>query len=226
MPLSVIGAGFGRTGTMSSKLALEKLGLGKCYHMLEVRENPDHAAVWSSAVDGGQVEWDSLFAGFGAAVDWPACHFWRELAAHYPDAKVMLTVRDPERWYQSVRNTIYRAMTGPIADDDTNRRERMGMANKIILEQTFDGRFEDRAHAIDVYQRHNEAVRRDVPAERLLVHEVAQGWDPLCRFLGLPVPDEPFPQLNTTAEFRARFNESQDSGLPAAQGQRAAGQAP
>lgn len=203
MTLSVIGAGFGRTGTLSIKMALEQLGVGRCYHMVEVFENPHHIALWRAAADGHPVDWDALFAGYGAAVDWPACHFWRHLMDHFPDAKVLLTVRDAERWYQSAHDTIYQAMIGSLPIDDPVARSQREMAAKIVLEDTFGGRFEDRAHAIAVYERHNAEVRRAVPPARLLVYELGEGWEPLCRFLGKPVPAEPFPRVNSRDDFRA-----------------------
>jgi len=203
MTLSVIGAGFGRTGTLSIKMALEQLGVGRCYHMVEVFDNPQHIALWRAAAEGRPVDWDALFAGYGAAVDWPACHFWRQLTDCFPDAKVLLTVRDAERWYQSAHDTIYQAMIGSLPIDDPVARSQREMAAKIVLEDTFGGRFEDRAHAIAVYERHNAEVRRAVPPERLLVYELGQGWEPLCRFLGKPVPAEPFPKVNSRDDFRA-----------------------
>lgn len=202
MALSVIGAGFGRTGTMSLQAALEQLGYARCYHMREVRENPGHAAVWQAAATGETVDWEALFKGYLAAVDWPTCYFWRQLADHYPEARIVLTRRDPERWYDSVANTIYLAMTGAIPETDPDVLGRRRMARNIILERTFAGRFEDRAHAIGVYERHQAEVRAAIPAERLLLYEVAEGWTPLCAFLGRPVPDATFPNTNSTAEFR------------------------
>ncbi len=202
MALSVIGAGFGRTGTMSLQAALEQLGLKRCYHMREVKENPDHAAVWQAAAEGEAVDWKALFHGYQAAVDWPTCYFWRPLADLYPDAKIILTTRDPERWYDSVTNTIYLAMTGAIPETDPAALARRRMARNVILKRTFDGRFEDRAHAIAVYERHQAEVRAAIPDERLLVYEVRDGWAPLCNFLGRPVPDSPFPNVNSTTEFR------------------------
>ncbi|MDP6705377.1 MAG: sulfotransferase [Alphaproteobacteria bacterium] len=203
MPLSVIGAGFGRTGTMSLQTALEEIGFKRCYHMREVREHPEHAALWSAAAAGEDVDWEVLFEGYLAAVDWPTCHFWRRLSARYPEAKVILTRRDPARWYDSVTKTIYLAMTGGIPDDDPAVLERRRMARNIILERTFGGRFEDRAHAIAVYEEHQAEVRAEIAPERLLVYEVRDGWEPLCEFLGRPVPDTPFPNINSTTEFRA-----------------------
>jgi Sulfotransferase domain len=206
MALQIIGAGFGRTGTLAAKLALEKLGIGRCYHMMEVFGRPEHVALWHDAAHGKRVDWDALFAGFDATVDWPACSFWRELSEHYPDAKVLLTVRDAERWYESVHNTIYQAMTHAIPEGaPPHARMHRDMVLKLVLDSTFGGRFEDRAHAIAVFERHNEAVRRAIAPERLLVYEVAEGWEPLCRFVGRPVPDEPFPRINTTEEFRNAF---------------------
>jgi hypothetical protein len=203
MSLSVIGAGFGRTGTLSIKMALEQLGLGRCYHMVEVFDHPPHVAVWRAAAEGKPTDWDALFAGYGAAVDWPVCHFWRQLMAHFPRAKVLLTVRDAERWYQSAHDTIYQAMIRPLPVDNPETRAQREMAVKIVLEDTFGGRFADRAHAIAVYARHNAEVRRTVPPDRLLVYEPGEGWEPLCRFLDRPVPAEPFPKVNSSEDFRA-----------------------
>lgn len=208
MPLSVIGAGFGRTGTLSLKSALEMLGTGRCYHMVEVFANPSHVPVWRDATEGRFVDWNDLFAGYGATVDWPACAFWRELTAHWPEAKVILTERDPERWYESVRETIYLALTREIPPEaPEHARAHQAMVRRLILERTFDDRFEDREHAIAAYRRHNEAVKRSVPPERLLVFDVAEGWEPLCRFLGRPLPEAPFPRVNSADEFRQRFLE-------------------
>jgi len=200
MGLNLVGAGFGRTGTLSLKSALEQLGVGRCYHMLEVVRNPGHVALWSRAADGAPVDWDDLFDGYAAAVDWPACRFWSELAERYPEARVLLSVRDPVDWYDSVRETIYPTMTGAaglLAPDH------LAMVRKIVLEQTFDGRFEDRAYAIDVFRRHRERVERSVEPGRLLVYEATQGWEPLCTFLDLAVPDRPYPRVNTREQTRA-----------------------
>lgn len=204
MALALVGAGFGRTGTLSLKFALEQLGLSRCYHMMEVVEKPDHVERWRAATAGRSVDWDALFADYRAAVDWPACAFWRTLAQHYPEAKVLLTVRDPEHWYESVEATIYRAMTRPLPEDHPARPQRE-MAVELILQQTFGGRFEDRDYAMGVYQRHNDAVQQSIPPERLLVYEVGEGWGPLCEFLGVATPNEAFPHVNSSEEFRDRF---------------------
>ncbi len=204
MPLSVIGTGFGRTGTLSLKLALDTLGFGPCYHMTEVFSQPGHAEIWSRAADGDTVDWDDLFRGYQATVDWPACYFWLALSDDSPNSKIIHTVRESEGWYRSVRNTIYQAMTKVDGTEDSVVRQQRALARKIVLDLTFDGRFEDKAHAIKVFERHSKSVEQSIPPDRLLVYEVSQGWSPLCRFLGVPVPESPFPRVNTTEEFKTR----------------------
>jgi hypothetical protein len=217
--VKVIGAGFGRTGTASIKAALETLGFGPCYHMTEVFANPEHARFWRAAWRGEPVDWDGILKGYEAAVDWPACTFYAELMERYPDAKVLLSVRDPERWYESTRSTIYelgRISTGsPLSRLSfafffllvfgTFKTGQGPMTEEIVWRGTFDGRFEDKRHAIEVFNRHNEEVRRRVPQDRLLVYEVKEGWEPLCEFLGVEEPDTPFPRLNDAAEMRRRI---------------------
>ena len=206
MTIKVIGAGFGRTGTASLQAALEELGFNKCYHMREVFAHPEHVAIWQAACAGKAVDWDALFAGYQATVDWPGCTFYQELMQRYPDAKVLLSVRDPDKWYTSAVNTIYggrrRSISNWLVKLNPRVRRMLRMGNSLIWEGTFHGRFEDKAYAIEVFQRHNAEVQRVVPAERLLVYEVKQGWEPLCGFLDVPVPDKPFPHLNDTAEFQ------------------------
>ena len=203
MALSVIGAGFGRTGTLSLKFALERLGFASCHHMMEVFANPEQAPVWLSAARGKAVDWDALLSGYRASVDWPSCHFWRELAAHYPEAKVILSTRDPRRWYKSISGTIFPAMAGEMPEEGPGR-DVLAMARHIVSEKTFGGKT-DEVHVLDVLARHEAEVKRSIPAERLLVFDVAEGWEPLCRFLGVPVPDEPFPRTNSSEEFQARL---------------------
>ncbi len=202
MSLSVVGAGLGRTGTLSLKHALEELGLGPCYHMKEVFEHLDHVPLWDRAAEGLPVDWDALFSGYKSAVDFPAAAFYRELAGRYPDAKVILTVRDPGRWHRSVSETILPTLT-------QNQPEWLAewgvMVRKAILERIFGGNVTDRAHMIGCYERHNAEVKQVIPASRLLVYEVSEGWEPLCRFLGVPVPDAEFPRANTTEEFQTRI---------------------
>ena len=196
MPLSVIGAGFGRTGTMSLKLALDRLGFGPCYHMVEVFKNPKASGYWEAAADGRPVDWEEVFAGYGSTVDWPSATFYKQLANAYPEAKVILTVRDPEAWFASTQATIFSRHIRDDTEDDWQR-----MVLKVISD-LFDRRMTDKAKLIEVYQRHSEEVRRTIPQERLLVYEVADGWEPLCRFLDAEVPNESMPRANSTDEFR------------------------
>jgi len=207
MTLGVIGAGFGRTGTLSLKGALERLGFGPCYHMIELIEHPEHVDFWQRAAAGGEIDWDEVLAGYRAAVDWPACNFYAQLAARYPVAKVVLTVRDPERWYESARQTIFPRITRSIAKDKVVLLARARMQRKVVIEQTFGGDISNRDHVLAVFRRHIEEVQRKIPPGRLLVYDVADGWDPLCRFLQQPVPDEPFPHVNASEEFRRRFRD-------------------
>ena len=214
--MRLIGAGFGRTGTTSLKAALEKVGFDPCYHMTEVFAHPDHADFWVAAWHGEPVDWDGVLGDYEATVDWPACTFYKELMRRHPDSKVLLSVRDPERWYESTRGTIYE-LTRLIEGSTISRLifgivgllvfggftgRRSSLANDLIWEGTFDGRFEDKAYAIEVFERHNEEVKRHVPQDRLLVYEVREGWGPLCEFLDVPVPDEPFPRLNDTVQMQ------------------------
>jgi len=199
--MRVVGAGFGRTGTKSLKLALERLGFGPCHHMLEVGTNPDQLPHWQRAAAGEAMDWSEVFRDYGACVDWPSARYWRELAAHYPDAKMILSLRDPDTWFDSVQRTIYPVMRDHAKHAEPERRQRLGMAHELIVRQTFDGRIDERAHATQVFRDHNAAVQREIDPDRLLVFEAAQGWAPLCAHLGVPVPDEPFPLTNTTDEF-------------------------
>lgn len=201
MPLEVIGAGFGRTGTLTLKTALERLGFGPCYHMSECSANAEtHVPFWTAAARGGEVDWDAFFAGYRATTDWPACDFYRELVERYPDAKVILSLRDPRRWYESVAGTIYPTSRRPRPDRASSWRE---MVEELIWQGTFAGRFEEMDAAVEVFERHNAEVARTVPPERLLEYRVQDGWEPLCAFLGVPVPKEPFPHANERQAFLA-----------------------
>lgn len=200
--LAVIGAGFGRTGTMSLKIALEKLGMSPCYHMTEMVKNPAHPALWAAAGRGEPVDWAALFGRYRATVDWPGCLYYRELMEFYPAAKVVLTVRDADSWYDSVAHTLY-----SLKNATDSRRAARGDQQPVIYanriwDELFGGRFSDRQHTIDVYLRHNAEVVRTVPPDRLLVYQVSEGWPPLCALLGLEAPAQPFPRVNDTQAFR------------------------
>jgi len=204
MALEIVGAALGRTGTNSLKLALEHLGFGPCHHMFEVRDHPEQLPYWQAAARGDLPDWDEVFANYRACVDWPSARFWREIAAHYPDAKVLLTQRDPDKWFDSVHATIYPVIMSGEEREPGHFRDTLEMAREIIVEQTFGGRLDDRDHAIAVFRAYEEEVRRTIAPERLLAYDVSQGWEPLCTFLEVPVPDTPFPRTNTSEEFREK----------------------
>jgi len=205
MALSVIGAGFGRTGTASLKLALEQLGFGPCHHMSEVRGTPGLLESWEAAAAGRPVDWNLLFRGFGSTVDWPAATFWRELAGYFTDARVLLSVRPADRWWASFAGTIKILLDDPAESPDPTIRRLRAMARRVIAEGSLRGVYDDRAAAIATFERHVAEVTAAIPAERLLVLDVAEGWEPLCRFLGVPVPDTGFPRTNSTDEFWAKI---------------------
>ena len=201
MSIQVIGAGFGRTGTMSLKVALEMLGYDKCYHMMEVVDHLDHLGFWSQAARGEAVPWDALFSGYQASVDWPSANYWREQLLHYPRAKVILTSREPERWYASVMNTIYPTSVEAknSADPDTARFGKWVF--ETIWDRIFNGRMSDKAYCIKQFKAHEKAVIAEVPEQQLLKFQAADGWAPLCEFLGCAVPDAPYPNTNSTEDF-------------------------
>jgi hypothetical protein len=199
--LDVIGAGFGRTGTLSLKNALEVLGFGPCHHMLDMFQHPSEIPLWKRAEQRQSADWDEIYAGYRSTVDWPGARFWRQLVAHYPAAKVILTVRDPKSWYESAYNSIYRAMLPPDPGTDPVWTQMREVSDQVVWQGVFKGRFPDADYAMEVFEEHNEAVRREVPADRLLVFDIGEGWEPLCAFLGVPVPDESFPPLNDRAKF-------------------------
>ena len=196
MTLKVIGSGLGRTGTMSTKLALEQLGFAPCHHMVEMFQHPETLPLWIAAGNGNG-DWDAMFEGYSAMVDHPGCAYWRELADHYPDAKVLHTVRDPDKWFDSTQATIF----------NPDRPGPPGGPMKVFFDQLYawyGGDMHDRGFMTDFFRRHTETVIAGVPQDRLLVFNVAEGWGPLCAFLGVPVPDTPYPRENSTREFQTR----------------------
>ena len=198
--LRVIGAGLGRTGTHSLKIALERLLGGPCYHMVEVFKRPEHVAVWHAAAKREPVDWRALLDGYAAAVDWPAAAFWSEIAAAFPDALIVFSTRDAEGWWKSADRTIFatfRRGAGP--------QEHPGWRAMItdLFGKTFTPDFLEEAPAKAAFEHHAVEVRKRAPKNRLLEWRAQDGWGPLCAALGVPVPGEPFPVTNTTEEFRA-----------------------
>ena len=199
MALEIIGAGFGRTGTESMKRALEMIGFGPSYHMYEVLPHKDRYETWQGIYDGKvKPDWDALFEGYKATVDWPAAHYWRELAAHFPEAKILLTYRDAESWYASMDKTILTFMR------DLDNKD--GMAPRLRRE-VFADDAHDRDHIISVYNRNVAEVQAAFGPDRLLTYQLGSGWEPLCAFLGVDVPDEPYPSGNDSASFHEKNEE-------------------
>ena len=202
MPLQVIGAGLPRTGTRSLRAALEQLLGGTCYHMSTLFENDQSAvSMWQDAVDGKPVDWESLFTGCTAAVDWPASAFWRELADEYPDAVVVLSTRDDAAtWWASADATVWPVLRNGLSE---NNAEWFRMVTGLTA-RVFGADWDDPAQAMATYERWNAEVRATCPADRLVDWNAKQGWAPLCERLGVPIPDEPFPHMNTKEEWAER----------------------
>ncbi|SEG97076.1 hypothetical protein SAMN05444920_110205 [Nonomuraea solani] len=218
--LSVIGAGFPRTGTSSMKAALERLGFGPCHHMFDIMTNPGLVDRWLPLAEGVKVDWDHVFEGYRSATDWPASAFWREQAEAYPEAKVVLTVRDPHAWYASMQTLLAAGPQRDLPDDMPaevagvwENMQRLSPVLDHISRTMFDTDrpfregLPDEESAVAAFERHSANVRASLPPERLLVFDVREGWEPLCRFLGVDVPEgEPFPHLNDGQTMRENLD--------------------
>jgi Sulfotransferase domain len=217
MALEVIGVGLGRTGTLSLKGALEKLGFGPCYHMIELRAAKDGFQRWMAHVEG-QVNWQHVFEGFRSTSDHPGCDYWRELSADYPKAKLVLTVRDPDAWFDSGRTTVF-------SDDFYRMLERAPESVQAFFRSVgafafFEAHRNDRAAMTDYFRQHNQAIIDTIDPDRLLVFEAGQGWEPLCKFLEVPGPEIPFPRINERAMLEEELRRAAAGELNPAQQQR------
>ena len=210
--MKIIGAGFGRTGTTSLQLALEKLGFGKYYHMVELFKNPSGVKYWNNASKQKQVDWDELFRGYQAIVDFPGSIHYKELSEYYPESKVILSLRDPESWYKSAYETIFSFDPGVsfkmrVALQAIYRKKARNLLqifqyhDKSIWGKYFEDKFRDKAYTINKYNEHVETVKNSIPKERLLLHKASDGWEPLCNFLGKKIPNEPYPRTNKRENF-------------------------
>lgn len=197
--MQVIGIGVGRTGTYSLKLAINQLGMGPCHHMEEVLHNmPVQVPLWSAALNGAP-DWRAIYSGYESAVDWPTAGFFRELLEAFPNARFVLTLRNPESWADSFGGTIYKLLAGKD-QAPPEMRDWLEMAGGVIAKTGFPSGL-DRDALIKSFIAHNEAARAVIPDKQLLVFEVKEGWGPLCGFLDAPAPDEPFPRTNDRLEF-------------------------
>ncbi|MDW5290286.1 sulfotransferase family protein [Formosa sp. PL04] len=197
MAINIIGVGLGRTGTNSLKLAINKLEQGPCHHMEGVFKNMDvQVPLWSEAIKGN-ANWSAIYEGYKSAVDWPTAGFFRELIKEYPTAKFILTERSPESWADSFGSTIYKLLQGPVPEHLQNW---LKMANDVVVKSGFPIG-SDRDQLIEGFIAHNKAVKESIPQEQLLIFQVKDGWEPLCEFLNVAVPNEAFPRTNNREEF-------------------------
>lgn len=235
MALRLIGAGLPRTGTLTQKVALETLGFAPCYHWVNVLADLDCVADWEAAIDG-RPDWPKLLGDSQATVDWPGGFFWRELMEAYPDAKVLLSVRDPEKWEPSFRETIWdmghggsllHLMSSARALVDPQWRRYVDFVERMFWgpDGTFAAGHEQPQQLIDAAIAHNEAVKAAVPADRLLVWSVSEGWGPLCEFLQVPEPEQPLPHVNDRETFLGRVIDGALAKLQAHRAETTAGAA-
>ena len=210
--MKVIGAGFGRTGTKSLQLALERIGYGPCYHMEELFRNPEGVIHWKNAYEEKETDWGTLFTGYESAVDFPVSMYYKELHKYFPDAKIILTLRDSEKWYNSAFNTIFSFDPGIgfklklLLKTITSSKARnllkvLQLNDKSIWGKFFNGKFKDKEATIAKYNNHIEEVKQNIPSDQLLLFSVKDGWEPLCSFLGVQVPEEDFPNTNKGQDF-------------------------
>ena len=206
MGLKVLGAGFGRTGTHSLQLALNTLGFGPCYHMFEVANNPGHEEIWLEAMAGKPTDWQELFKAYHSAVDWPSAIFVPQLLHVFPDARIILTLRDPEDWYQSINKSIFSALEIQGKIQSMFGASHKNMVSQFVLDKMFSGRHKDKEYVLEVYNEHIRKVEEQVPAGSLLKYTITEGWQPLCSFLDVPIPDQPFPKSNDRQSFHSRVS--------------------
>src|SRR4051812_36710370 len=198
MTIKMVGAGVGRTATHTQKVVLEQLIGGKCHHMIEVFDHPDEVPVWHQAALGNMPDWSTFLSGYTAIVDWPGGAFYEEVADAYPDAPVLLSVRDPDEWYRSATNTIFQAIPRDVPEGENPWRDMI----VALIRNRFCDDFENPDAMKKAFVAHNEQVRDTIPKDRLVVWEPKDGWAPIANALGVAVPDGPLPVTNTTDEFR------------------------
>ena len=201
MTLKIIGAGMGRTGTASLKVALEALNMGSCYHMSEVFKNPECIKDWVNAAEGN-ADWDKVFSGYTGTVDNPGCNFWKELADYYPKAKVILTVRDANKWFDSTNETIHSVEFASFIKNSPFGE----MIQKTIWDP-MENRMQDREYMVDFFTKRTADIVNSIAADRLLVYRISEGWEPLCKFLDTPVPDVEFPRINSRNETKEMLSQ-------------------
>ena len=224
MALKIIGAGGPRTGTASLKTALEILGFGKCYHMEWLFNHPEQIKYWKELFDNNTTDFDVLFEGFSSTVDFPGYMNYKALYEKYPDSKVILTDRDPEEWYNSAINTVYAATPQTIFQKlnlllrmiSSARFRKIAktfmLVEKYLWNVHYQGQFKQKGKALKIYKEFNEEIIKNIPSDRLLIYNIGHGWEPLCSFLNVPVPDKEFPFKNKRKEFKEQIKRMMDTG--------------
>ena len=213
MPLKVIGTGLGRTGTYSLKLALEHLGFGKCFHMLELFQKPEKIRYFRNAEKGYDVNWEDVFSNYCSVVDYPAARYFRQITAAFPEARIIHTYRDPEEWYDSAMQTIFWVNRMPVSmyakfgmylpfRREIRRRLPVLIYNRKLMYLEFGRKLSNKAEVISYYEKHTERVIREIPEEKLLVFDSKDGWEPLCKFLGVSIPETQYPHFNKRPDFK------------------------
>jgi hypothetical protein len=225
MSIKIIGAGFPRTGTNTLREALELLGLGKTYHMKQLLVHPENLHYWTTLRDTHTTDWEKLYDGYEATVDFPCYPWYKEHMKQYPDAKVILSTRPFEEWYTSFSSTIWKAQNPPeeereamaerIASDPRLQSvmQVMGFAKQIIVEDHFQGRFLDKEFIEKIFNAHDEEVKKYVPADKLLIFDVNEGWEPLCEFFNVEVPKGSLPHTNKKEDFHVMVGELMQGNL-------------
>jgi hypothetical protein len=211
--MKLIGAGLPRTATTTQLIAYEQLGFAPCYHMRNVLGDMGAQLPLWQRVAEGDPDWEAIFGDAQSTCDFPSGFYYRELIDYYPEAKVVLSVRSADGWVKSMRDTIWPVYFGPSAMHHVCEARRAVDPNwdhyiRTMFAITFHPQtgplgkdHESDAGLAASMERWNDEVKATVPAERLLVWEPADGWEPLCEFLDVAVPDGPVPRVNDTAAF-------------------------
>ena len=201
--IKVIGAGFGRTGTHSLATALEILGFRPCYHMLELQRNPNHINFWSKVLEKQNADWQEFFQPHNSTVEWPAVSFLSQILAAFPEAKLVLTLRDPDDWYESAADTIFDALEISLHNPNPDQQDQARFARRLILRRVFSNKYKDNDFVLGIYKRQISSAIEQVPREPLLLYCISEGWESLCAFMEIEPPGKPLPWVNKRAEFMA-----------------------
>jgi len=217
MSLFVIGTGLSRTGTTTLRKVIEELGFGPCYNSTELFIRPRGIEFWEALEKGQEVDFESFFSDYNAIIGFPGYIFHQQLKDRYPSAKIILSYRDPDEWYEDISTTVFESASSHVNKAYANEVrsfdpyladciERIHALQLRMLEENyFEGRFSDQELSVKRYVEWNESIKEIYPEDELLVYQVTEGWEPVCEFLGVPVPeDKEFPHLNHPTSFHNR----------------------